>query len=483
MRLKIIGGLACAVLLLGVSAAPADAQRRGSVAFDSSTWDGWDQGDWDGGWNTPDPTPEQIAEWEATTMREIGFPTETNVTFTDDFGDARSGGRTHEGNDLMGAKMTPLYATVNGTIASINIPEESWGYALTIRDADGWTYHYLHINNDTPGTDDGAGGEVNAYAPGIARGATVTKGQLVGWMGDSGNAESAGAHLHFEMRRPDGIAISPYVSLRAALVSGPGTYSPEVARLSAATINADRSIVAVSGAQACESGSLIKSPATSAVYYCGADGKRYVFPHERVYFSWYTDFDDVMTVTEEELAAAPLGGLVTYRPGSYMVKIESLPNVYAIEAGGVLRWIRSSEVAAALYGSNWKTKVHDVSDAFFGSYTFGEDITSAAAVAGVSTTIPTPAEVEAAVRAAFADVPAMIPIAKCESGFRQFTAAGEVLRGGTGGGYIGVFQIGEAIHATAAANAGMDIYTLQGNLDYARVLYEQSGTRPWKSCL
>jgi len=136
-----------------------------------------------------------------------------------------------------------------------------------------------------------------------------------------------------------------------------------------------------------------------------------------------------------------------------------------------------------LYGADWKKKVHDVSDAFFGSYSFGEDITSAGGVAGVSTTIPTSAEVEAAVREAFADAPAMIAIAKCESGFRQFDANGNVLRGGTGGGYIGVFQIGESLHAQPAADQGMDIYTLEGNLAYAQVLYDQSGTRPWKGCL
>jgi hypothetical protein len=157
--------------------------------------------------------------------------------------------------------------------------------------------------------------------------------------------------------------------------------------------------------------------------------------------------------------------------------------VYVVEAGGVLRWVRSPEIAAALYGTTWNKKVHDISDAFFGSYTIGEDVTSAGAVAGVATTLPTPAEVEAAVREVFADALDMVPIAKCESGFRQFTANGDVLRGGAGGGYIGVFQIGEDLHAAPAAAQGMDIYTLAGNLAYARVLYDQSGTRPWRGCV
>ena len=345
-------------------------------------WDGWPStstwgnGGW-GGWEPePEPTPEEIAAWEVIKARTITFPTETSVTFSDDFGDGRSGGRTHEGNDVMGKKMMPLYAAVDGTISSINIPEESWGYAVTIRDADKWTYHYLHINNDTPGTDDGAGGEANAYAPGIARGVKVTKGQLIGWMGDSGNAESAGAHLHFEIRRPDGVAISPYLSLRGAL-SGPGVYDPDVARASSGDINTDRRIATATGSVNCTSGSLVKTTSTSAVYYCGADGKRYVFPNDKVYFTWYADFKSVVTVSDVVLASIPLGGLVTYRPGSILVKIESLPNVYAIEPGGVLRWVRSLEIAAALYGTDWKKKVHDISDAFFGSYTFGADITSA----------------------------------------------------------------------------------------------------------
>jgi hypothetical protein len=290
----------------------------------------------------------------------------------DNFGDGRSGGRLHEGIDIMGSKMLPLYAAVDGRVRHLNIPEESWGYAIVLQDSEGYTYHYLHVNNDSPGTDDGAGGIVNAYAPGIFEGATVTKGQLVGWMGDSGNAESVGAHLHFEIRM-NGVAINPYASLVEARY--PGTYDPEEASESSTDINTDRGLVP-SGTAQCISGSLIKSASNTAVYYCGANGKRYVFPNDRVYFSWYTDFKTVATIPDAQLASVPLGGLVTYRPGSRLVKIESLPNVYAIEKGGVLRWIKTPQIAAALYGSTWSKKVDDISDAFFGSYTFGDPISS-----------------------------------------------------------------------------------------------------------
>lgn len=88
----------------------------------------------------------------------------------------------------------------------------------------------MHINNDTPGTDDGNGGTANAYAPGIVRGSHVVAGQLLGWVGDSGNAESAGSHLHFEIRQPmDHIAINPYQALLAARAPGSTIQSPAAA--------------------------------------------------------------------------------------------------------------------------------------------------------------------------------------------------------------------------------------------------------------
>lgn len=314
----------------------------------------------------------QAAETE---IRQIVFPTEKTITFTDDFGDARSG-HVHEANDLMGPKMTPLYAAVDGRVRSINDPEESWGYALTIQDADGYTYHYLHINNDTPGTDDGNGGTVYAYAPGIEHGARVTRGQLVGWMGDSGNAENVGSHLHFEIRLPDGTAINPYASLTAAL-NRVATYDfdPALATSTTPDINTDKGYVAIDGATPpCVSGSLIRSKSVSAVYYCGADGKRHAFPHERVYFTWYKDFSTVKIISDEEMAVIPLGKNVTYHPGSKMVKVESMPNVYAVDRGGTLRWITTPEAAATLYGKNWAKNVDDVSSAFFGNYKMGEPV-------------------------------------------------------------------------------------------------------------
>lgn len=158
----------------------------------------------------------RTAQAQLSSVRTIVFPVIGNVTYYDDFGNARSGGRSHEGNDLMGKKMLPLVATVDGTITNVNYPEASWGYAVTIRDKDGYTYHYLHVNNDTPGTDNGQGDGFFAYAPEVKEGNKVSKGQLIGYMGDSGNAETTQAHLHFEIRQPGGQAYSPFQSLQNA---------------------------------------------------------------------------------------------------------------------------------------------------------------------------------------------------------------------------------------------------------------------------
>ena len=86
--------------------------------------------------------------------------------------------------------------------------------------------------------------------------------------------------------------------------------------------------------------------------------------------------------------------------------------------------------------------------------------------------------VEAKVRAAFADIPVLIKIAKCESSFRQYDSSGNPLYGGSGG-MVGVFQVAAAIHQDVAKDLQYDINTLDGNLAYARYLYEHEGVVPW----
>ncbi len=101
--------------------------------------------------------------------------------------------------------------------------------------------------------------------------------------------------------------------------------------------------------------------------------------------------------------------------------------------------------------------------------------------AGSPAEAATASSTEAEVREYFADIPVMIEIARCESKFRQFTDSGNVLRGGMSGGMVGVFQFYESIHTGAAKALGFDLATLEGNMAYARHVYNAQGTAPWDS--
>ncbi len=178
------------------------------------------------------PTVAAAGESDAVVV-PILFPLEERINWTDTFGAARSGGRTHAGNDLMVPKMTPLLAVVDGTVDWLNLTGKLSSYNnlpyynILLRGDDGNDYFYIHLNNDTPGTDDGQGGVQYAYAPGLTNGSRVKAGDIIGYAGDSGNAEDTGSHLHFEIhlggyvaagtgqtRTPS--AIDPYASLKAA---------------------------------------------------------------------------------------------------------------------------------------------------------------------------------------------------------------------------------------------------------------------------
>ena len=115
----------------------------------------------------------------------------------------------------------------------------------------------------------------------------------------------------------------------------------------------------------------------SAVYYIGSDGQRHAFPNDKVYFSWYSNFNGIQIMDESQLASIPLGKNVTYKPGVKMVKFTTNSKVYAVSRNGVLRWITSESIATSLYGSNWTQRIDDISDAFFINYQFGTDINSA----------------------------------------------------------------------------------------------------------
>jgi len=127
-------------------------------------------------------------------------------------------------------------------------------------------------------------------------------------------------------------------------------------------------LVAPANAAVAQAGDLIKMDGLSSVYYLAADGKRYVFPNETTYFSWYSDFSTVKTISQSELESYPLGANVTVRPGTKLVKITTDPKVYAVTSSGELKWVPDEATAKALFGDNWAKRVVDVPDSFIGNY-------------------------------------------------------------------------------------------------------------------
>ena len=86
---------------------------------------------------------------------------------------------------------------------------------------------------------------------------------------------------------------------------------------------------------------------------------------------------------------------------------------------------------------------------------------------------------ESYIRHYFADLPIMVDIAYCESRFRQVDEKGQILRGTVNWYDVGVMQINLNYHGNDAKKSGLNLYTLEGNVGYARELYEKQGTDPW----
>lgn len=145
---------------------------------------------------------------------DIVFPLAEAGSYTASFGAPRDGGsRKHQGIDIFAEKLTPVVAAADGIVILMRDTIGGDCCVLRLRHQDGSETLYLHLNNDSPGTDDGMG---YGIAEGIALGASVRAGQVIGYVGDSGNAEETPSHLHFEYHEPSGAAIDPYVSLRVS---------------------------------------------------------------------------------------------------------------------------------------------------------------------------------------------------------------------------------------------------------------------------
>jgi len=160
--------------------------------------------------STP-PSGARAASGESSSSSEAGssswssgldaLPMAGPCWFSDDWGDPRGSGRTHQGTDLFAAPQSYVYAVVDGTLIrrAWDQPGQRSGNAWWLLSADGsGTYYYY--------------GHLADFAPELSVGSRVEAGEIIGFMGNTGN--SAFPHLHFEIRPNGGGAVNPYPVLR-----------------------------------------------------------------------------------------------------------------------------------------------------------------------------------------------------------------------------------------------------------------------------
>ncbi|MBK5305367.1 MAG: M23 family metallopeptidase [Frankiaceae bacterium] len=121
-------------------------------------------------------------------------PVRGHTSFSDTWGDARSGHR-HQGTDVMAAYGAPVVAVISGTVKTAY--SSSGGISLYLRGTDGNEYFYAHNSRNV-----------------VSTGEHVVTGEVIAYVGTSGNAPNGAPHVHFERHPGGGAAVNPYSWLR-----------------------------------------------------------------------------------------------------------------------------------------------------------------------------------------------------------------------------------------------------------------------------
>lgn len=326
---------------------------------------------------------------QAAIVRDIVFPVQEgwDYNFSDTFGAARSGGRSHEGTDIMVDQMTPLVAAVDGRVSYIVEHDQGWGLALYIEDDEGYSYRYLHINNDTPGTDDGK--EIRAYAfpSNIKRGVEVKAGQVVAFAGDSGNAEWVAHHLHFEIWTPgDGSrydygsgreAINAYPSLMAAI--GQPVVGEDNLDTSGVVYNSYHFMRDLDIGSEGDDVKALQQYLNQSGFYVASSGAGSP-GNESTYFGPATQ--DALSRFQRANGISPAAGffgvitrtfineqgMITDEADDYtiktgwLVKDKNSPMVYYVAPNRELMWIVSEDSAYRNFGANWYLDIKEYDD-------------------------------------------------------------------------------------------------------------------------
>ncbi len=167
--------------------------------------------------SAPSPAPEAAPKAPIATPEPLGlprraapvvgvptdegyvFPVAGGASYGDDYGAPRAGTGWHHGNDLFADRGTPLLAVADGTLSKVGV-NTLGGNRLWLTDDAGNEFYYAHLS---------------AYAPAAVEGARVSAGQVIGFVGNTGQAITTPPHLHFEVHPGGGDSVNPYPFLVA----------------------------------------------------------------------------------------------------------------------------------------------------------------------------------------------------------------------------------------------------------------------------
>ena len=122
----------------------------------------------------------------------MACPQDNPRSFTDTWGAPRSGGRSHQGTDIFGARGGNVFAITSGTVTRTTSGSLS-GLFLSLRGDDGHDYWYIHLQDFV-----------------ASPGQRVSAGELIAHNGDTGNARGTTPHIHFEYHPGGGGPVNPY---------------------------------------------------------------------------------------------------------------------------------------------------------------------------------------------------------------------------------------------------------------------------------
>jgi peptidoglycan LD-endopeptidase LytH len=151
--------------------------------------------------------PEEAALQISLPMKGLKLP-----DIQDTFEQTRGGTRRHEATDIMAPRGTPVLAVNDGRIVKLFLSKPGGNTIYQFDPSEKFCYYYAHLDR---------------YAGGIAEGAMVHRGEVIGFVGSTGNADPSAPHLHFEIHRLDaqklwyhGTPINPYSYLVEAWRAG-----------------------------------------------------------------------------------------------------------------------------------------------------------------------------------------------------------------------------------------------------------------------